>query len=37
LAELCDLIEDAIGLYEGRPLPAPMSGREFVNALQPTA
>ena len=38
-AELCDLIEDAIGLYEreGRPLPQPMSGREFVNALQRTA
>ena len=35
-AELCDAIEEAIELYEreGRPLPPPMSGREFVNALQ---
>lgn len=35
-AELCAIVEDSIGLYEreGRPLPEPMSGREFVNALQ---
>jgi predicted RNase H-like HicB family nuclease len=35
-AELCDIVEDAIALYErdGTPLPEPMSGREFVNALQ---
>jgi predicted RNase H-like HicB family nuclease len=35
-SELCEIIEDTIGLYErdGRPLPEPMSGREFVNALQ---
>ena len=36
LAELCDIVDETIGLYErdGKPLPAPMSGREFVNALQ---
>jgi predicted RNase H-like HicB family nuclease len=35
-AELCDLVEETIDLYQrdGRPLPAPMSGREFVNAMQ---
>lgn len=38
-AELCDLVDDAIALYErdGRPLPEPMSGRDFVNALQRSA
>ena len=35
-SELCETVEDSIGLYErdGRTLPEPMSGREFVNALQ---
>jgi predicted RNase H-like HicB family nuclease len=35
-AELCDIINETIALYEqdGKPLPAPMSGREFVNAMQ---
>lgn len=35
-AELCDLIEETIRIYEreNRQLPEPMSGREFVNALQ---
>jgi predicted RNase H-like HicB family nuclease len=35
-AELCQAVEEAIALFEqeGRPLPEPMSGREFVNALQ---
>lgn len=35
-AEICEIVEDSIQLYEreGRPLPEPMSGREFVNALQ---
>jgi len=30
------MVEDSVGLYEreGRPLPEPLSGREFVNALQ---
>jgi predicted RNase H-like HicB family nuclease len=38
-AELCDVVDEAIELYEreGRPLPEPMSGREFVNALQRSA
>jgi len=38
-AELCDIVDETIELYErdGRPLPAPMSGREFVNALQSIA
>jgi predicted RNase H-like HicB family nuclease len=35
-AELCEVVEQAIELYrrEGRSLPQPMSGREFVNAMQ---
>jgi hypothetical protein len=35
-SELCEIVEDSIQLYEreGKPLPEPMSGREFVNALQ---
>ena len=35
-AELCDLVEETIDLYrrDGKPLPAPMSGRDFVNAMQ---
>ena len=35
-AELCEIIEEAIQLYEqdGKPFPPPMSGREFVNAMQ---
>ena len=35
-AELCEIIEETIALYEqdGKPLPSPMSGREFVNAMQ---
>ena len=35
-AELCEIVEETIALYEqdGRPLPKPMSGREFVNAMQ---
>jgi len=34
--ELCGIIEETIRLYEqdGKPLPAPLSGREFVNAMQ---
>jgi predicted RNase H-like HicB family nuclease len=37
LAELCEIIEDTIEVYEGKPLPKPLSGREFVNALQDAA
>ncbi len=35
-SDLCDIIEETIQLYEvdGKPLPPPMSGREFVNAMQ---
>ena len=35
-SELCEMVEDSVGLYEreGRPLPEPLSGREFVKALQ---
>jgi hypothetical protein len=35
-AELCEIIEETIQLYEQdrKPLPAPMSGRDFVNAMQ---
>lgn len=35
-AELCKLVDLTIETYEqsGRPLPAPLSGREFVNELQ---
>lgn len=35
-AELCEIVEDTIGIYEqeGKPLAEPLSGREFVNALQ---
>jgi len=35
-AELCEIVKETIQLYEqdGKPLPPPMSGREFVNAMQ---
>lgn len=35
-AELCDIVEETIRLYEGegKPLPPSMSGREFINAMQ---
>ncbi|MCL4820265.1 MAG: hypothetical protein KJ067_14045 [Vicinamibacteria bacterium] len=38
-AELCDLVEESIQLYEleSKALPEPLSGREFVNALQRSA
>ncbi len=34
--ELCEIVEENIRIYEkeGRSLPPPKSGREFVNALQ---
>lgn len=37
--ELCQIVEDAIQLYkaEGKPLPAPTSGRDFVNRMQSVA
>jgi len=38
-AELCAIIEETVQLYEqdGKPLPASMSGRDFVNAMQSVA
>jgi predicted RNase H-like HicB family nuclease len=38
-SELCEIVEDSIAVYEreGRPLPEPLSGRDFVNALQRSA
>ena len=37
--ELCDIVEEAIALYraDGRPLPSPTSGRDFVNRMQQVA
>ena len=34
--ELCQIVEETIALYrrEGKQLPSPLSGKEFVNALQ---
>jgi hypothetical protein len=39
LRELCKIVEETIRLYEedAKPLPTPMSGREFVNAMQRVA
>lgn len=36
---LCEIVEETIELYrqEGRPLPPPTSGRDFVNKLQDVA
>ena len=38
-AELCDIIEETILIYEmdGKSLPAAMSGRDFVNSIQKIA
>jgi predicted RNase H-like HicB family nuclease len=38
-AELCEIVEETVALYEqdGKPLPEPMSGREFVNAMHKVA
>ena len=37
--ELCQIVEETIKLYrrDDKPLPSPLSGREFVNALQKIA
>lgn len=37
--QLCEIVEETIELYrqEGRPLPPPTSGRDFVNKLQDVA
>ena len=38
-AELCELVEETIETLErdGKPLPQPLSGREFVNLMQRSA
>jgi len=38
-AELCQIVDETIELYhkENRELPEPLSGREFVNAMQGVA
>jgi predicted RNase H-like HicB family nuclease len=35
-SDLCQIVDETLVIYsqEGKPLPPPMSGREFVNALQ---
>jgi predicted RNase H-like HicB family nuclease len=37
--ELCQIVEETVELYQrdGKPLPPPLSGKEFVNAMQRTA
>lgn len=37
--ELCQIVEETIELYrqDGKTLPKPMSGRQFVNAMQRVA
>jgi predicted RNase H-like HicB family nuclease len=37
--ELCRIVDETVELYQqdGKPLPTPLSNREFVNALQRTA
>lgn len=38
-AELCEIVEEAIALYEkdGKPLPPATSGRDFANRMQGVA
>lgn len=38
-SELCAIIEENISLYkeDGKPLPKPLSGKEFINAMQHVA
>lgn len=38
-AELCDIIDETVELYERdkKSLPQPLSGRDFVNAMQRVA
>jgi predicted RNase H-like HicB family nuclease len=37
--ELCQIVEEMIEVYkqEDKPLPTPLSGKEFVNAMQKIA
>lgn len=38
-AELCEIVEEAIALYQadGKPLPPPTAGRDFANKMQDVA
>lgn len=35
-AELCDIVDETVAIYkeEGKTLPRPMTGKEFVNQMQ---
>ena len=35
-SELCDIIDETVAIYkeEGKTLPQPMTGKEFVNQMQ---
>ena len=35
-SELCDIVDETVAIYkqEGKPLPAAMTGKEFVNEMQ---
>jgi predicted RNase H-like HicB family nuclease len=37
--ELCQIVDETVDLYRrnGKPLPEPLSGKEFVNAMQKVA
>jgi predicted RNase H-like HicB family nuclease len=37
--ELCQIVEEAVALYQkgGKPLPPPTSGRDFANKMQHVA
>ena len=37
--ELCEVVDEVLELYrqEGKPLPSPTSGRDFVNRMQDVA
>jgi len=38
-ADLCQIIEETVQIYDqdGKPLPEPLSGRDFVNAMHKVA
>ena len=37
--ELCQIVDETVELYkrDGKPLPKPLSGKDFVNAMQKIA
>ncbi len=37
--ELCQIVDETVELYkrDGKPLPTPLSGKDFVNAMQKIA